>query len=615
MMKCFNKINSPKCRRIKRGVAVALLLAIASLLPQVMPATARAEMKSIIAAPPTPPPVTQAVAGDGHDLWVLQTIKTEQQFVLLHRDESTPPNVIYRVTQPPLVGLLMDSKVGGRAVSPIAAQADRLYVIYSDWSVQSMRLEQVQPAGQELLNVTQLPPLLPRGGQLIDWVAGHSGPVALVRDKPPAPAPPAAPATPAPSPAAKPPTPAPTDKKPADPAASNVQAEAQLPADEPAVIAKATPAQSQVPFQIYEFRSGTWRIIDWPDALPDVTTAPRLVMLNSKSQQIALLVEDSVSGTTHVYTRQADRWTDESYNLDLSGVAQILGVAAGAGPGEMSAAYLYVVQPATDGEHLGLSWLRNGQAAQPKLISIPGRSRWWASPGVDRITVVSSDTAGKLMWMQPSISGAKDEPLASLESRDSPLGVSDPFTLAFVAATIVGMIFMFLSARRDAVSRVPRLPATVETAGLFRIVAAIVDITPPIGVAALVFPQQTPMEMLRHWPNGLAADWEAAKPIALVIALHVAHTMICELFTGATLGKLVMACRVVNLTGGPPHIWQVFIRNFFKGIELLAPPLLILAMLSPTRQRLGDLVAGTLVVTPKPPKTERDPLDDLDDLP
>jgi uncharacterized RDD family membrane protein YckC len=67
---------------------------------------------------------------------------------------------------------------------------------------------------------------------------------------------------------------------------------------------------------------------------------------------------------------------------------------------------------------------------------------------------------------------------------------------------------------------------------------------------------------------------------------------------GRTPGKRALAIRVVRTDGAPVGLGESLARNLLRAIEVpfgYAPGVLAVA-LSPRRQRLGDLVAGTLVV-------------------
>ncbi len=73
-----------------------------------------------------------------------------------------------------------------------------------------------------------------------------------------------------------------------------------------------------------------------------------------------------------------------------------------------------------------------------------------------------------------------------------------------------------------------------------------------------------------------------------------------ELFLrGQTLGKRLMQIRVVKSDGFSLNPVGILVRNIFRVIDHL-PPLWIVPLVSANSQRLGDMVAGTLVVVDKP---------------
>ena len=79
-------------------------------------------------------------------------------------------------------------------------------------------------------------------------------------------------------------------------------------------------------------------------------------------------------------------------------------------------------------------------------------------------------------------------------------------------------------------------------------------------------------------------------------------------WNGRTIGKRVCGIRVVQQNGTPIHGWQTFVRNLARPLDML--PFLHLVGLTliafdPLARRVGDRLAGTVVVqdrTPKPPK-------------
>lgn len=91
----------------------------------------------------------------------------------------------------------------------------------------------------------------------------------------------------------------------------------------------------------------------------------------------------------------------------------------------------------------------------------------------------------------------------------------------------------------------------------------------------------------------------------IAIAFPVAfYDLLSEmLFNGQSIGKKVMGIKVISLTGDQANFGQYLIRWLFRLVDfsfsgsLVA---LILVAVSEKKQRLGDIVAGTVLVKTKP---------------
>jgi len=91
--------------------------------------------------------------------------------------------------------------------------------------------------------------------------------------------------------------------------------------------------------------------------------------------------------------------------------------------------------------------------------------------------------------------------------------------------------------------------------------------------------------------------------IAMLIVLGVVYTfydLICEVyFNGQSLGKYAMKMRVVSLDGARPSISQFLLRWVFRVVDFLigfGAVALISVAVSEKKQRIGDIVAGTIVI-------------------
>lgn len=80
--------------------------------------------------------------------------------------------------------------------------------------------------------------------------------------------------------------------------------------------------------------------------------------------------------------------------------------------------------------------------------------------------------------------------------------------------------------------------------------------------------------------------------------LTILYFIVLEATRGATLGKMALGLRVVKLDGSPISWQESIIRNLLRVVDGLFAYLVgaILVWTSPLRQRLGDRVAGTVVV-------------------
>jgi len=93
-------------------------------------------------------------------------------------------------------------------------------------------------------------------------------------------------------------------------------------------------------------------------------------------------------------------------------------------------------------------------------------------------------------------------------------------------------------------------------------------------------------------------------PFAIWIVVALSYYIVLEGLSGATPGKRLIGLKVVRLEGGAPLDWQSsIVRNLLRLVDGLFFYLVaaIAVWTSGSRQRLGDRLAGTVVV--RAPKT------------
>ncbi len=111
------------------------------------------------------------------------------------------------------------------------------------------------------------------------------------------------------------------------------------------------------------------------------------------------------------------------------------------------------------------------------------------------------------------------------------------------------------------------------------------------------------------WAAALSQFDEALSAAIMVIftvLVLVGYPLIFETATrGRTLGKMAMGLRVVSDDGGPERFRQALFRALASIVEiwmLVGSPAVICGMLSPKAKRIGDIFAGTVVISERGPR-------------
>jgi len=214
----------------------------------------------------------------------------------------------------------------------------------------------------------------------------------------------------------------------------------------------------------------------------------------------------------------------------------------------------------------------------------------WAADGTIRIGAWEADgqPAGEVVSIDP-------------QQRRGDWPVWRPYTMT-VAAVMLLLFVVLLWRRRSAFTQPMPLPEGVMLAGLARrLAAALIDLAPAMVLAGLLlrtelaevvtaYRQDLPLttqQLINLW-----IWWLSTRMVWGV------YGIVTETLIGASAGKMVMGLRVVGESGRPARAWQVAVRNLVRIFEVEKDllPLLIVPLLSRNRQRLGDLLARTLVI-------------------
>lgn len=119
--------------------------------------------------------------------------------------------------------------------------------------------------------------------------------------------------------------------------------------------------------------------------------------------------------------------------------------------------------------------------------------------------------------------------------------------------------------------------------------AWMVDMLLRMGVFVLAM---IPLSLFGIGGNGLA--------MLLLFALTWAYSVVCEVWLGGqTLGKRALGLRVVNADGTPVTWLPSVVRNLLRVVDVLPGVYgvgLVSTLIDPYARRLGDIVAGTMVI-------------------
>ncbi|MCG8363398.1 MAG: RDD family protein [Pseudanabaenales cyanobacterium] len=102
--------------------------------------------------------------------------------------------------------------------------------------------------------------------------------------------------------------------------------------------------------------------------------------------------------------------------------------------------------------------------------------------------------------------------------------------------------------------------------------------------------------------------WLAAMSLLLFFIIYVGYFVIFEtLWQGQTPGKRVAKIRVIRENGQPAGLFQATLRSLLRPIDDILFIGFFLIVLTPKEKRLGDWMAGTLIVQTERPVVSKAP--------
>jgi uncharacterized RDD family membrane protein YckC len=226
----------------------------------------------------------------------------------------------------------------------------------------------------------------------------------------------------------------------------------------------------------------------------------------------------------------------------------------------------------------------------------------------DRMIVAQLDRNGRALRGQFVYDGEDEHvELVDIVALRQPIDVLlDTQTQAIIAFAILAALFGIAFWRRhDSITRELELPATYRVASYWRrFLAFVLDALPTYYITAPVW--GPPMQLWYHEYQTATQGQPPAMPenllsaLLLANAIYAAYCLVCELSFGLTPGKLALRCRIVAEDGHRCRPMFIIARNVLRWIEMFPLfqlwPTIVLVLFTRNRQRLGDLLAKTVVV-------------------
>ena len=375
-------------------------------------------------------------------------------------------------------------------------------------------------------------------------------------------------------------------------------------------------------------RGSRWRIVPLPETWPHLATGRIVFERDADERPTLIAVEDRGEAVVYRYRRGAwseQRLADGGFDKRLQvtsceGQLVLASVDATPASADRLSAQLRVVR--RDGVVGFLAELEGGADRPWRVQPWGGGIGLFAAPRERSAAAVSEGSSG-----EPGHPGARPQPasatpvaFASFSLRGERLSPRRELTpteispwegradyILMTVVMVLGVSLTLLTWRQSIRYESVELPGFVPADLWRRLFAALIDLAPPAGIAMLVF-GMAPTELTRHWPpqqEGLT--WSQMLPAGVVIGLYIVHTAVSEAATGRTLGKRLLGLRVVDARGRTPSPSRALVRGVLKALDLVVWMFLIVAVITPSHQRVGDLVARTLVVSPAKEEPSEEP--------
>ncbi|GIK16723.1 MAG: hypothetical protein BroJett003_16870 [Planctomycetota bacterium] len=141
-------------------------------------------------------------------------------------------------------------------------------------------------------------------------------------------------------------------------------------------------------------------------------------------------------------------------------------------------------------------------------------------------------------------------------------------------------------------------PASARLAAFLIDAALLAPVNAVLAYALLELPQAGVAlpELIDVLGSARPLPLELFGTVAACVAAYCVYAAAFEAGSGATPGKRLLGLRVVRVDGSRCGLGPAVVRNVLRVVDVIFAPALLLTIMTVNRQRLGDILAGTIVV-------------------
>ena len=350
--------------------------------------------------------------------------------------------------------------------------------------------------------------------------------------------------------------------------------------------------QKLAPLSILQLRSNRWVEIGLPANLPGLGEGSGLgagdvaiAYSGADAGKLNLLVQMQTDQLLR-YERVDGEWVKSEIAgpIDWRSVISIVHVA-----GQVAAV---IATPAAN--EIEISALRPDGLLRLASFTAPNGS--WGVAGTDDMMYLISRELNTLNFTDTvlrTIHPLTGEMSEAKTLQVQPISATRLWQSALLlAAALIGLLLMFVikPPAKGAVTLPKGIALLPPTS---RLLAFALDVAP--AVALVVFAMGRPFSEVLAMPITTLSFAESSGYL-MTFGIVWGHTALSEIFFGRSLGKSLLDVRIVRVDGSKPRIMHMVLRNLIKPLVFLVPPLAAVALFNHHMQGLHDLVAGTLVV-------------------